>query len=213
MSIRLTDVSAIAAHLDDRAIHVWQLAYDPHQGRDPLRALLGAYLGLPAEMLVLFDGPHGRPRLDAGQAGTLDFNWSHSDRSALIALGRDVAPGIDLERRRARPRSLEIARRYFCAAEAAQLAALSPAARDDAFLSLWTAKEAVLKALGRGLAFGLHRLEIALDAGRPRLTRLQGEDVGAWQLRALETGPDHVATLAWRGPPRVVRQWVLACAD
>lgn len=211
MPIRLSEVPAFAAQLDERAIHVWQLAYAPDQRREPLRALLGAYLGRPAETLELREGPHGRPQLDAAQAGTLDFNWSHSGSLALVALARRVAPGVDVEHRRARPKALDIARRYFGAAEADRLAALPPAARDDAFLALWTAKEAVLKALGRGLAFGLHRLEIALETGRPRLVQLQDDDAGAWQVHALTVDPGYVATLAWRGAPLAVRQWVLAC--
>src|SRR3546814_6405959 len=61
-----------------------------------------------------------------------------------------IVPGIDLERQRPRARALEIAERYFSADEAAALAALPAADRSVAFLELWTAKEAVLKALGRG---------------------------------------------------------------
>jgi 4'-phosphopantetheinyl transferase len=213
MPTPLTDVPAIAAQLDDEALHVWRLDYDPHQGREPLRGLLGAYLGRPADSVMLVEGAHGRPQLGGAEAGALDFNWSHSGRCALVALGRRIAPGVDVERRHARPRSLEVARRYFCPAEAHWLAAQPAGEREDAFLALWTAKESVLKALGRGLAFGLHRLEIGLDAGAMQLRRLEGDDAGAWQLRALDTDRDHVAALAWRGPPRTIRQWVLAGAD
>jgi 4'-phosphopantetheinyl transferase len=164
--------------------------------------VLAAYLGIEAERVTITAGEHGRPALAATHASALDFNWSHSGDQALIAIGRRVAPGIDVERLRPRPRALEIARRYFSAEEAAALAALPPADREAAFLALWTAKEAVLKALGRGLAFGLDRLSIAHVAGRPVLQRLQGEDVDAWQLHRLAVEPESVATLAWRGGPR-----------
>jgi len=210
MSIPLTDVPAIAARLDGAALHVWRLRYDPHQGRAPLRALLGAYLGLPADAVELVAGSHGRPQLAGAQGDTLDFNWTHSGDCALVALGRQVSPGIDVERRRARPRALEIARRYFAPGEADWLASQPHDRQDEAFLALWTAKEAVLKALGRGLAFGLHRLEIDAPVGAPRLLRLDQEDAAAWQLQALEVDREHVATLAWRGTPRRISQWVLA---
>lgn len=211
MAISLDEVPSIAARLGDDELHVWRLRYDPRQGRTPLRALLAGYLGLAAEAVTLVEGAHGRPQLAPGHAGALDFNWSHSGECALIALGRQVMPGVDVERYRARPRALEIARRYFCADEVDWLASRPAEQQDRAFLALWTAKEAVLKALGRGLAFGLHRLEIGL-APAPHVRHLADDDAGAWQLQPLQIDPEHVAHLAWRGPPRGIRQWVLAGA-
>lgn len=212
MPIPPTDVPAVAAQLDDDSLHVWRLSYDAGRRRAPLVALLGSYLGVPPDAVQLVEGPHGRPHLAPAQAGALDFNWSHSGDCALVALARRVAPGVDVERLRPRPRALELAKRYFQPAEAAWLAALPVDQRDEAFLALWTAKEAVLKALGRGLAFGLHRLGIGLDAGSPELLQLADEDAGAWQLHSLDAGPGYRAAIAWRGPPRGIRQWVLADA-
>lgn len=212
MPIPPTDVPAVAAQLDDQTLHVWRLPYDAGCRRAPLVALLGSYLGMPPDTVQLVEGSHGRPQLAPAQAGALDFNWSHSGGCALVALARRVAPGIDVERLRPRPRALELARRYFHPVEAAWLAAQPVDQRDEAFLALWTAKEAVLKALGRGLAFGLHRLEIGLDTGGPELLQLADEDAGAWQLHSLDAGSGHRAAIAWRGPHRDIRQWVLADA-
>jgi 4'-phosphopantetheinyl transferase len=183
-------------------VHVWRLRYDRAQGRAPLRAVLAAYLGVPPARVELAAGPHGRPVLAAGLDDALGFNWSHSGAQAFLAVARGLAPGIDLERVRPRPHALEIARRYFAPAEADWLAALPDAARDAASLRLWTAKEAVLKALGRGLAFGLHRLEIGLDDGTPRLRRLESQRPADWQLHAVPADDGHVAALAWHGGPR-----------
>ena len=106
--------------------------------------------------------------------------------------------------------SLEIAERYFSVDETAALAALPAAERSAAFLELWTAKEAVLKALGRGIAFGLNRLSIASAVDRLQLQRLEGDDVGAWQLQRLDIDSSLVATLAWRGGERRIRLGTLA---
>src|SRR5690349_7344588 len=210
MPIPLTDVPAIAARLDASALHVWRLRYDPRHGRAPLRALLGAYLDLPPGAVELAECAHGRPRLAGTLAGKLDFNWTHSGDCALVAIGRDVTPGIDVERRRTRPRGLDIARRYFAPDEAEWLASQPPEDRDEAFLTLCTGKEAVLKALGRGLAFGMHRLAIGREMERLRLLRLEGDEAATWQLQPLDVDRNHVAALAWRGAPRRVAQWVLA---
>lgn len=199
----------VAEQLRDDEIHVWRLGYRHAWGRAPFRALLGAYLGRPAEAVALVEGAHGRPVLaEAGQPWA--FNWSHSGDQAVLAIARGVEPGIDLERLRARPRALEIAQRYFCAEEAQALAALDATRRDAAFLELWTAKEAVLKAIGRGLAFGLQRLCLAVPPLPPALLWLDGDDAAQWQLRHVAVDAAHVAMLAWRGAPRRVRAWTLA---
>jgi 4'-phosphopantetheinyl transferase len=200
----------VAEHLRDDEIHVWRLDYRPSHKRAPLRGVLAAYLGIAAEQVALADGEHGRPALAAGLDPSLGFNWSHSDGQALIAIGRHIAPGIDLERLRPRTRALEIAERYFSVDEAVALAALPAAERSAAFLELWTAKEAVLKALGRGIAFGLNRLSIASAVDRLQLQRLEGDDVGAWQLQRLDIDSSLVATLAWRGGDRRIRLGTLA---
>ncbi|WP_426661866.1 4'-phosphopantetheinyl transferase family protein [Rhodanobacter aciditrophus] len=197
-------------HADE--IHVWRLPRPPGRRREPLLALLAAYLGIAPAEVRLVTGEHGRPALDPCLGDALDFNWSHSGEQALVALARGIAPGIDLEQRRTRANALEIAQRFFTAEEAAWLGTLDEAARRAAFLELWTAREAVLKALGRGLAFGLDRLAFRRDASGLVLQRLDGEDPDAWQLHRLEVGGDAFAALAWRGTPRRIRRYTLAGA-
>src|SRR3546814_15306157 len=80
---------------------------------------------------------------------------------------------------------------------------------------LWCAKEAVLKAHGRGLAFGLDRLEFALRgddwalmACDPALGRPSD-----WTLHAFTPMPGYLDSLAWRrseerrGGQEGVRTW------
>lgn len=203
----------VAEGLRDDEIHVWHLGYRPKNGRKPLCKVLSAYLGLKPADVFLAEGEHGRPVLAPGHEQPLGFNWSHSGEHALIAVGRHISPGVDIERHQDRPRALEIARRYFTKEESSALSALSADQRSLAFLELWTAKEAVLKALGRGIAFGLHRLSISSGSGALDLQQLEGDDVGAWQLQRLEPGPSLIAALAWRGGPRRIRQASLAIDD
>lgn len=195
--------------LRDDEVHVWRLSYRHEQRRQPLIALLARYLGRSGDKVALVDDEHGRPRLAPGLDPSLDFNWSHSGDHAVIALARGIVPGVDIERRHERERSLAIARRFFSADEAATLAALPPGERDVAFLRLWTAKEAVLKAIGRGIAFGLQRLDIVVENGEPRLWRLHDDDADAWQLQSLVLDPALFGALAWRGAARRVRLFAL----
>ncbi|AKC86892.1 4'-phosphopantetheinyl transferase family protein [Pseudoxanthomonas suwonensis] len=173
------------------------------RGEPQVRDLLAGWLGDPGVAPPLVRDAWGRPRLLAPYADR-DAGWSHSGERLLLALGQDVVLGVDLERQRPRPRALELARRYFAPAETERLHATAPQLRDTAFLRLWCAKEALLKAHGRGLAFGLHRLEFGGDgdgADAPlRLLACDPElgDPGWWQLREWEPQPGYLAALAWR---------------
>jgi 4'-phosphopantetheinyl transferase len=198
------DVASIASALDNDTIHVWLLPYQRSMQRHPLRALLGVYLGLPVDAVVLVNGEHGRPELVAPWNQLLQFNWSHSGDKAVIAVARGVVPGIDIEQIRPRPRAMQLARRFFHPDEVAALAALDTAELECRFLELWTGKEAVLKALGRGVAFGLHRLLLKVSRGESGLLWLDEGDAKTWQLKRLAVDADYVASLAWRGSSRTV---------
>lgn len=208
--IDMQSVSQVAATLRDDEVHVWRMDYERAHKREPLRNLLGFYLGLAAGEVMLVDGEYGRPELAAVHGGPVDFNWSHSGDLALLAVARHLRPGIDIEARRERPRAMAIAEHYFCLDEQAALLAVPDAQRGDAFLDLWTGKEAVLKALGRGIAFGLDRLHIVRSPQRLSLQWLDDDDARAWQLHRLDIDGRHVGALAWRGAPREVRSWAIA---
>lgn len=207
-SVRMSD--NLAEHLLDDEIHVWHVPYSRVQRRHMLRKVLAGYLALDATDVELVEGVHGRPALGGVHDQSIGFNWSHSGSDALIAIGRHVYPGIDLEHLRQRPRVLDIAERFFTPAETAALRGLPEAGLAGAFLDLWTAKEAVLKATGRGIAFGLDRLDISLAQGQLSLRRLDGERVADWQLLRLSVAPSLIAALAWRGQARQLRLWRLA---
>jgi 4'-phosphopantetheinyl transferase len=200
-------VVKLAEGLRDDEIHVWALPYDRAAGRNPLRRLLAGYLDTVADDVVLTDATHGRPELGGTNGGRLRFNWSHSGDRALVAIARSVQPGIDLEHcaRRGGRDVLALAHRFFAPQEAQALAALTAEERPSAFLQLWTVKEAVLKAQGRGLAYGLHRVVVDLRASGPALVHFDDEPTTPWHVQALSPDPAWVAAVAWCGPSMHVR--------
>lgn len=171
------------------------------RGRDDaesqVRRWLAGRLGGTPEALPLQRDAHGRPRLGAPLAG-YDLGWSHSGDGLLMAWANGQRIGVDCEQLRPRPRALEIARRYFTDAETGWLAAHHDDARDAAFLRLWCAKEAILKAHGRGLAFGLDRLEFAERDGALQLRSCNAAlgPAGAWTLQELVPTSGVIAALA-----------------
>lgn len=188
------------------AVDVWRL-----RAAD-WRSVLAQYAGVPLAELTLTVDVHGKPRL--APPSSPGFNLSHCGDVVLLAIGRGVELGVDVEVLRPRPRALQLAQRYFTADEAAALAALPEDERQQAFYRLWTAKEAVLKALGRGLAFGLGRVGFRLETGGtvvlPQDFASAAAPASAWQLHALAPAPGHLGALAWRGAPRTLRLFALA---
>lgn len=156
--------------LEDRRRHV--------VARTVLKELLAKRLGGKACDVRLVTGAHGKPMLAVdgyddqtmrGKQGmivsmqqepssendsnrmvraaspNLHFNLSHSSDLALIALA-PVPVGVDLERDTPAD-AHALAQAWFAPVEQAQLA------RGEAdFLTLWTTREAVLKAMGTGLS-------------------------------------------------------------
>lgn len=179
-----------------------QLPHPPGVAAQALaRDWLARELEVDRARLSLPRDAHGRPRLDTTMGG-FDVSWSHSGDQLLLALGEGVSVGADLERLRPRPRALELAQRFFAAGETAWLQAQPDAERAAAFVRLWCAKEAVLKAHGRGIAFGLHRFRIGEAEGALRLLEADPAlgAVGDWQLREFSPRPGYHAALAWRTP-------------
>jgi 4'-phosphopantetheinyl transferase len=205
--------ASAAATLCDDEVQVWQLPYRRSDGREPLRRMLASCLAVDADALAFVHGAHGRPVLDAPHAG-LDFSWSHSGGRALLALARGLPElGVDIERMRPRPRALDLGARFFAADEGALLQQLPETARGAAFLALWTAKEAVLKGTGRGLAYGLERVAFTLDGEHvPRPAHFAGAAGPAadWHIQSLRPGPGFIGAVAWRGKRRRVRAFTLA---
>ncbi|HEX6613201.1 MAG TPA: 4'-phosphopantetheinyl transferase superfamily protein [Rhodanobacteraceae bacterium] len=200
----------VAPGLGD-AVHLWRLPYARNMGRAPLRALLAAYLATDAAALELRNDEHGKPQLFAhGESHrVLQFNWSHSGSLALVALARTTIPGVDIEQPREGVKILEIARRFFAPGEADALADCGGTEREALFFRLWCGKEAVLKALGRGLAFGLERVAFEREGGGWRQGRFDPEagSPADWQVHAVAPAPGYVGAVAWRGPAKAIRAW------
>jgi 4'-phosphopantetheinyl transferase len=211
-AFRAAKPARVAASLDHGHVHVWRLPHRPDQGRMPFQALVAHYLGVPFAAVGFRDDPRGRPAI-AAPDGNLTVNWSHSGGHALLAIARSLPVlGVDYEVIRPRPRAMALAQRFFHPHEYADLLTLPAAEREAAFLKLWTAKEAVLKALGEGLRFGLHRIIFDVTGAHPAPTHFADAAgaTGDWRLQRLDDAMG-LACVAWRGEDRLVE--CFSCAD
>lgn len=123
-----------------------------------LRRAGAALLGRAEAEVVLAHGPAGNPvvRVAAlADPGPVELPVSVSRAGQVVVVAaRAAGPvGVDVEEIRPLP-ALALARRWFSADELAWLAGRPEVGRAAEFLRLWTAKEAVGKALGLGLRAG-----------------------------------------------------------
>lgn len=190
----LGEAGARAAELESDVVHLWLTRRDRGAG---VRALLCAYAGVEPAALRLVTDAHGKPRLAAGD---LAFNVSHSGDWSLLGLARACRLGVDLEHRRRITRRAALLARCFTAEEQRRI----EAGEEAALLRYWSAKEAVVKAIGRGIAYGLARIEIDEQAGRLRLRALDGPagPESDWRLHDGRAGPDGCYAVAYDGDQR-----------
>jgi 4'-phosphopantetheinyl transferase len=162
--------------------------------RAALRAVLAARLGCPPSAVAFEYGPHGKPALAGGAPPAIGFNLSHSGELAVIALTEGAAVGVDVEHRQRRVDHVRLAARVCSPAERAHYAGLPEAQRADFFLTLWTRKEAFVKATGEGIWRRLSELDLA--AAAPGAIPAHPP----WHLYDLALEPDYVGALVVAGP-------------
>jgi 4'-phosphopantetheinyl transferase len=147
--------------------------------RGTLRYLLGSYLDRDYAGISIMAGAQGKPRL-SDPGAPLHFNVSHSGDLAAFAFCTASEVGVDVECIDAPVDTDIVARTAFSARELACYEEVSGEARRQRFFSLWTRKEARLKAAGLAVA---HRyFPLAEDAAVVDLV-LGNAYIGAVALR------------------------------
>ena len=174
-------------------------------GRGMLRAILGRYGDVPPERLRFNYGPNGKPELiTPGEVtrrpgGVLHFNLAHSEAVGVLAVTQTGPVGVDVEQVRRLPDFKELVGQFFSGREAAEFSRLPWEQQPTAFFNLWTRKEALLKAMGEGIAHSLNRVEVSFLPGEPArvLSLPAGQWAGCeWSLVELAISPAYAAALA-----------------
>jgi 4'-phosphopantetheinyl transferase len=206
---------ACLALLSDEERARWQRYRAEHGQREYLathalaRTALSHYRPVLPQDWRFTANSYGKPALtpDCG----LRFNLSNTAGLAVcLVADAPVEVGVDVEAQARAAQIAEVARKVFSAAERAQLDALSGAAKLDRCLSLWTLKEAYVKARGIGMTLPLRGISFLFgDAGSVRL-ELDAEledDAARWQYRLLDHAGHRIAYVAEASGPADVEIW------
>jgi 4'-phosphopantetheinyl transferase len=146
-----------------------------------LRILLAQATDSSVDGIHIDTLPQGKPVMSPEAHGhqTQPFSLSHSGGLGVLLLGEglptgDLAQplGVDVELMAQRMGMAAMMGQYMSDDECMALLALPAADRDLAALRCWTRKEAVLKALGCGLACDPRHITVGLEAGETVLPAL-----------------------------------------
>lgn len=169
------------------SIQVW---IEPRQASEPrVRAALSTYAGLPEPSFKLAREPKGKPYV---VDSNLAFSVSHSGNWMAIVVGRNCRLGIDLECLTRKVSNQDrLVSRFFSQQEQAAYNALDDTEKQLGFFRAWCRKEAVVKAMGSGISYGLDRFDVSLSKHAELLgIRDETESVESWKLYNLAGLPD-----------------------
>ncbi len=157
--------------------------------RGQLKILLSRYLDLQPQKMELAYSDFGKPYL--AYHPNLQFNLAHSHDLAIYAFTINQAIGVDIEYIRERA-PMDVAKRYFNVQEIDDLNQLPEQDRISAFFRLWARKEAILKAIGKGLRVPLSSFNVSAHDQTEQIT-LENE---TWILHSLTIHPHYQAAVA-----------------
>ena len=168
--------------------------------RGILRRILSRYVQAESHELELRSSPSGKPQLNC-DGPKIEFNLSHSGALALYAVAQRQL-GIDVEQIDPRFVTSEVAAIVLSKREFAEFSALPELARTRVFFTIWTCKEAYLKANGKGLAGDLKNIEVGLD---DVYSRLLDDGEKTWLLLRVKSTKQYSAALVVDGCSANVR--------
>lgn len=124
---------------------------------------------------------------------TLQISFSTSGATALACASTTHVVGIDVERVRPIENVSQLAERFFSSEEAAAIAALPGDQQNQHFLLHWTAKEAGLKAIGKGIVSGLNAFSLMREGHNLPYKIIGPAEKGeGWSLQHIEMLPLHI---------------------
>lgn len=132
-------------------------------------------------------------------AGQLCFNLSHTAGLVVVAVTRQAAIGVDVERIHHFDDLTGVAKRHFATQEMTDFKQLPTPEQTRRFYDLWTLKEAYIKAHGAGLSLPLDQFEFDFKSpGQVAFKLLDGiqDDPKRWQFMQYQATDHHVIAVA-----------------
>jgi len=214
--------------IKDQTIHIWQISlvasqeelnhlhsllstnelaranrfkFEKHRNRfiiarAHLRKILSYYLNCLPQDIHFQYAQRGKPFLTDT---SLQFNLSHSEDVAIVALRNQYDIGVDIEKIES-PFKEDVAKRFFSDKEYKLLQTLDDSQKVKAFYTIWSKKEALIKALGEGLFAPLDKFSVTLNPDVEVIELLHQNQIVQYFVKNIFINNEYEAAIATAHP-------------
>lgn len=157
-----------------------------------LRIILGRYLKYPPAEIKFKNTPYQKPYI-VYPITSMQFNISISSNRFVAAFCQQHSIGVDIELIRKIGNISQLTEDYFTPNEASWINTYPESMLETVFFSIWSKKEAIVKATGQGLNIQLNTFDIL---SKSPIT-LSGDN---WYLNPIPIFDDCVSAIAFNSP-------------
>lgn len=179
------------------------LVYDARDqflvSRTLLHTVLSRYVDVPYHAWTFECNAYGKPHIFTPECALdLKFNISHTNGLVACVVNCDYELGVDIENTNRDIDHRKLAPTVLAPAEILALNELTPCEQSKYFYSLWTLKEAYIKARGTGITLPLDGFWFDLDGAESRVqfTTRCTDRPERWQFSRFDPTPEHTLALA-----------------
>lgn len=164
-------------------------------GRYTARILLAYYTQRVPEDVMILPDPFGKPTSDLD----LYFNISHSNDQLLLGFSNSEI-GVDIEKTNLSISAEWFSKNNFSETEFQVLEKTPLSERIDTFFEIWTKKESLVKAIGKGLSLSLKDFDVADPNGKIYWMPGAKNKYSDWYVRKIESIQGYKSAFATQNP-------------
>lgn len=170
-----------------------------------MREILAKYAKIPPGQLIFHTEEFGKPFFE--QFENLQFNLTHSHDKAILAIS-NASVGVDIEYIRPIDDILEFSSRFFTEQEKDDVSGRSGDDQLKRFYQIWTGKEALIKATGKGLSYDLSSFSIQSSCPPFIVFHNRNQKNGpneSWNLHFIDNWNEYTGACVYAGITKAIR--------
>jgi 4'-phosphopantetheinyl transferase len=171
-----------------------------------LKNILSFYLKCSMKKIKFFHNKFQKPFL-LRNSSAIEFNFAHSHNVAILALSKDNSLGVDIEKIKNLEQQQAIEDLFLTPNESRWLSRLPNSYRLEGFYRLWTAKEAFIKAIGKGFYFDPKNIDFYMPKNIINNIIYSSKEYNGWTLKNFIPLDGYMAALCSEKAAKVISQF------